>query len=231
MEDAHPLRRPAAHAAGGVLPGRGAGGDDGAAGLLRAAEAFGGAGVIRHRLQSRGTGRPGGTLRGSLARAIVPIFNQQETVVSQLPLAGVTASTWMSWCVRICISTIAAATRSFRGRRCWRRRRRSRRPRTGRRKAMWRWSGSCRRRSSRSREHDLFGDGRIVLLPMPGHTPGTMAARVVLDRDGTFVLASDAAAVRAHRRASRRPACPRLALRAPVEDATRRASAVACGHP
>ena len=40
---------------------------------------------------------------------------------------------------------------------------------------------------------DLFGDGRIVLLPMPGHTPGLTVARVALDRDGTFVLASDAA--------------------------------------
>ncbi len=42
-------------------------------------------------------------------------------------------------------------------------------------------------------EHDLFGDERIVLLPMPGHTPGLTAARVALDRDGVFVLASDAA--------------------------------------
>jgi N-acyl homoserine lactone hydrolase len=47
-------------------------------------------------------------------------------------------------------------------------------------------------------ERDLFGDGRITLLHMPGHTPGMMAAHVVLDRDGAFVLASDAVAVRAH---------------------------------
>jgi glyoxylase-like metal-dependent hydrolase (beta-lactamase superfamily II) len=47
-------------------------------------------------------------------------------------------------------------------------------------------------------ERDLFGDGQITLLPMPGHTPGVMVAHVVLDRDGVFVLASDAAAVRAH---------------------------------
>jgi N-acyl homoserine lactone hydrolase len=49
-------------------------------------------------------------------------------------------------------------------------------------------------------ERDLFGDGRITLLPMPGHTPGMMVAHVVLDGDGAFVLASDAVAVGAHLR-------------------------------
>jgi N-acyl homoserine lactone hydrolase len=43
---------------------------------------------------------------------------------------------------------------------------------------------------------DLFDDNRIVLLPLPGHTPGSMGVRVELDRDGCFVLAGDAAAVR-----------------------------------
>jgi len=42
-------------------------------------------------------------------------------------------------------------------------------------------------------EHDVFGDGRIVLLPMPGHTPGMSVARIDLLKDGAFVLASDAA--------------------------------------
>jgi glyoxylase-like metal-dependent hydrolase (beta-lactamase superfamily II) len=42
-------------------------------------------------------------------------------------------------------------------------------------------------------QHDVFGDGKVVLVPMPGHTPGSTVARVRLDRDGTFVLASDAA--------------------------------------
>jgi N-acyl homoserine lactone hydrolase len=41
-------------------------------------------------------------------------------------------------------------------------------------------------------EHDLFGDGRVVLKPLPGHTPGMIGALVHLDRDGPFVLASDA---------------------------------------
>lgn len=42
-------------------------------------------------------------------------------------------------------------------------------------------------------EYDLFDDERIILMPMPGHTPGLTVARVGLDRDGTFILASDAA--------------------------------------
>ncbi|HEV7434724.1 MAG TPA: N-acyl homoserine lactonase family protein [Pseudorhizobium sp.] len=42
-------------------------------------------------------------------------------------------------------------------------------------------------------EHDLFDDGRIVIIPMPGHTPGMSVARIELDCDGAFVLASDAA--------------------------------------
>ena len=47
-------------------------------------------------------------------------------------------------------------------------------------------------------EHDLFGDGRIVLLPMTGHTPGLICALVTLDRDGCFFLASDAVSLRAN---------------------------------
>ena len=48
------------------------------------------------------------------------------------------------------------------------------------------------------RPHDVFGDGRIVLLPVPGHTPGMTAALVELDRDGVFLLASDAVALKRH---------------------------------
>jgi len=40
-------------------------------------------------------------------------------------------------------------------------------------------------------ERDLFGDGRIVLLPTPGHTPGSISALIALDRSGKFLLASD----------------------------------------
>lgn len=45
---------------------------------------------------------------------------------------------------------------------------------------------------------DLFGDGRIVLVPLPGHTPGTIGALVRLDRSGEFLLTSDAVSVRAN---------------------------------
>jgi glyoxylase-like metal-dependent hydrolase (beta-lactamase superfamily II) len=41
-------------------------------------------------------------------------------------------------------------------------------------------------------QKDLFGDGRVTLIPLPGHTPGLTGALVTLDRDGAFLLASDA---------------------------------------
>ena len=45
-------------------------------------------------------------------------------------------------------------------------------------------------------ERDLFADGRIVLLPLPGHTPGSIAALAQFDRSGTFLLASDTVSLR-----------------------------------
>jgi N-acyl homoserine lactone hydrolase len=45
-------------------------------------------------------------------------------------------------------------------------------------------------------ERDLFGDGRIILIPLPGHTPGTLSALVTLARSGKFLLASDTVAIR-----------------------------------
>jgi glyoxylase-like metal-dependent hydrolase (beta-lactamase superfamily II) len=47
-------------------------------------------------------------------------------------------------------------------------------------------------------QRDLFGDGRIVLVPLPGHTPGTTGALVSLERSGRYLLASDTAALRAN---------------------------------
>jgi len=44
-------------------------------------------------------------------------------------------------------------------------------------------------------EHDVFGDGRVVCLPTPGHTPGHQSLRVRLEA-GEFVLASDACYLR-----------------------------------
>ena len=49
-----------------------------------------------------------------------------------------------------------------------------------------------------SGEMDIFDDGRIVLLPLPGHTPGLTGLLASLPNSGTFLLASDAVALRAH---------------------------------
>jgi N-acyl homoserine lactone hydrolase len=46
-------------------------------------------------------------------------------------------------------------------------------------------------------ERDLYGDGRVVLIPLPGHTPGSLAALVALERTGQVLLASDTVSVRA----------------------------------
>jgi len=55
-------------------------------------------------------------------------------------------------------------------------------------------------------QRDLFGDGRVVLLPLPGHTAGSIGALVALERSGRFLLASDAVALRAN---LERDECPR----------------------
>lgn len=47
-------------------------------------------------------------------------------------------------------------------------------------------------------ERDLYGDDRIVLIPLPGHTPGSIGALVNLDRSGSFLLASDSVSLRAN---------------------------------
>jgi N-acyl homoserine lactone hydrolase len=47
-----------------------------------------------------------------------------------------------------------------------------------------------------SGDRDVFGDGRIMLLHLPGHTPGCMSALVRLDRTGTVLLASDTVSIR-----------------------------------
>ncbi len=44
-------------------------------------------------------------------------------------------------------------------------------------------------------QKDIFDDNRIVLLPLPGHTQGTMGALVELDKRGSTLLAADALSV------------------------------------
>ncbi|WP_024573677.1 MULTISPECIES: N-acyl homoserine lactonase family protein [unclassified Afipia] len=48
------------------------------------------------------------------------------------------------------------------------------------------------------KQTDIFGDGKITLIPLPGHTPGTVGALVKLDRSGEFLLTSDAVSIRAN---------------------------------
>jgi N-acyl homoserine lactone hydrolase len=45
-------------------------------------------------------------------------------------------------------------------------------------------------------ELDLFGDGRLVILPLPGHTPGHQVLLVRLVHTGAVVLTGDAAPCR-----------------------------------
>ncbi len=44
-------------------------------------------------------------------------------------------------------------------------------------------------------EHDVFGDGSVVLVPTPGHTPGHQSARVRTS-SGEVILAGDACTMR-----------------------------------
>jgi len=47
-------------------------------------------------------------------------------------------------------------------------------------------------------QKDLFNDGKIVLVPVPGHTPGMTGALVALDKSGSFFLASDSVALKSN---------------------------------
>jgi glyoxylase-like metal-dependent hydrolase (beta-lactamase superfamily II) len=84
-------------------------------------------------------------------------------------------------------------------------------------------------------ERDLFGDGRVVLVPLPGHTPGTMGAQVNLDRDGSFLLVSDAVSLRANLDADTVPrntwnADALLKSFAEIRRIEKAGSKVICGH-
>jgi N-acyl homoserine lactone hydrolase len=47
-----------------------------------------------------------------------------------------------------------------------------------------------------SGERDLFGDCKIVLIELPGHTPGSIGALVQLEKSGQFLLAADTVSLR-----------------------------------
>jgi N-acyl homoserine lactone hydrolase len=46
--------------------------------------------------------------------------------------------------------------------------------------------------------HDVLGDSRLVTVPLPGHTPGSMGLRASLHRDGDWLLAADAVSLMRH---------------------------------
>jgi N-acyl homoserine lactone hydrolase len=45
-------------------------------------------------------------------------------------------------------------------------------------------------------QRDVFSDGCIVLVHLPGHTPGSIGALARLERSGTFLLAGDTVSLR-----------------------------------
>ena len=47
-------------------------------------------------------------------------------------------------------------------------------------------------------ELDIFGDGNLVIVPMPGHTPGHQISVVRLKERGTVILSGDSVPLREH---------------------------------
>lgn len=137
---------------------------------------------------------------GPLARAMMPTFEPQDAVIGQLPLAGLEANdidvvicshlhpdhcgcnAYFTRATVICHARELELARSADG------------PALGYLPADW---DHPNRFDTIEADRDVFGDGRLTLVPMPGHTPGMTVAHVALDRDGAFLLASDAAPVRA----------------------------------
>jgi glyoxylase-like metal-dependent hydrolase (beta-lactamase superfamily II) len=84
-------------------------------------------------------------------------------------------------------------------------------------------------------EKDLFGDTCVVLVPLPGHTPGSIGALVSLDRDGQFLLASDAVSLRRNLDADTPPrntqnVDDQLKTFAEVRRIEKAGATVICGH-
>ena len=45
-------------------------------------------------------------------------------------------------------------------------------------------------------QRDVFADGRVVIMPLPGHTPGSIGVLAQLDRSGAYLLAGDTVSLR-----------------------------------
>jgi len=135
---------------------------------------------------------------GPITKAMTPIYEAQDAVVNQLPLAGLTAEDidvvvcshlhtdhcgcngYFKRATVICHADELAKARSpdaVAG---------------GYLPADWDHGQTYKTIAS---QHDVFGDGRFTLIPAPGHTVGMTIGHVVLDQDGAFVLASDAVPV------------------------------------
>jgi glyoxylase-like metal-dependent hydrolase (beta-lactamase superfamily II) len=133
---------------------------------------------------------------GGLARAMVPIFTPQDTLDAQLPQLGLSAddidvvvcshlhpdhcgcNDQFRRATIVCHAAELAAVKAEGA------------EQAGYLPQEWDQPQGF---STFEGQKDLFGDGRVVLLHMPGHTPGMTCAMVGLDRDGQFLLASDAA--------------------------------------
>lgn len=84
-------------------------------------------------------------------------------------------------------------------------------------------------------ETDVFGDGKVRLIELPGHTPGTIGALAQLEHDGRFLLAADALSLRANldqnvvpKNTWSREECLRSFER--IRQLEREGASVICGH-
>jgi N-acyl homoserine lactone hydrolase len=136
----------------------------------------------------------------SAASSTKPIFRPEEAVISQLPKAGLLpgdvdlvicshlhydhcgCNTFFERATVICQAKELAAARAQGA------------EQRGFLRREWDVGGPIQAIDG---EYDVFGDGRLTLVPLPGHTPGSMGAHAVMDREGSFLLASDAAPVAA----------------------------------
>jgi N-acyl homoserine lactone hydrolase len=85
-----------------------------------------------------------------------------------------------------------------------------------------------------SSPHDVLGDGRLVTIPLPGHTPGSMGLRAGLD-GGEWLLASDAVSLMRHLERDEAPrntwnAEKLLASYAEIRAIAAKGARVLCGH-
>ncbi|MGE0039508.1 MAG: N-acyl homoserine lactonase family protein, partial [Xanthobacteraceae bacterium] len=139
---------------------------------------------------------------GGVARAMVPIYGPQDTVIHHLGEAGLVpddidvvicshfhpdhcgCNEHFKHATIICHRDELAAARAEGG--------------VAQGYLPQEWDHAQRGFDTFEGQRDLFGDGRIVLLPVVGHTPGMIAAMISLEKSGEYLLASDAAPIEAN---------------------------------